>query len=144
MRIGDDVVQEILQDAISLAKHYHKGQVDKNGKDYILYPLRVMDSVHSTEEKIVAILHDVLEDTDCTEDILLLVCKSRSIVETIKPLSRRKEDTCFQYISKVKNIPLARKVKIADLKDNLSRDGAPVSLQHRYKKALRILEDELE
>lgn len=138
--LSGEISQEVLQNVILLAKYYHKGQVDKNGEDYILHPLRVMNCVHSTEEKIVAILHDILEDTKCTEEILLLLCKNRSIIDTIKLLTRLKEDTYFQYIEKVRKNPLARKVKIADLKDNLSREGASSSLQQRHRKALEILE----
>ena len=63
--------QYFLEVAILIAVKAHMGQVDKAGKSYILHPLRVMQNVESIDAKIVAVLHDVLEDTDITLEILM-------------------------------------------------------------------------
>ena len=63
-------LNEQLEIAIELAIKYHKGQIDKGGNPYILHPLEVMNNVDRMESKIVAVLHDIIEDTECSVDTL--------------------------------------------------------------------------
>lgn len=134
-------LEKTLEIAISIAKEYHSGQVDKNGEDYILHPLRVMEQMQTTEGKIVAVLHDVIEDTECSKDILLQLIGSKRIIEVVELLSRGEGENYFDYVMKLKPDPIAKAVKIADLRDNLGRPGAPESLRKRYHKALQMLEE---
>lgn len=131
-------MDKLLELAIEIAVRAHKGSVDKQNKIYILHPIRVMVSVETIEEKIVAILHDVVEDTDITFEDLVTYGFPSTIIDALKYLTRDKSIKYFDYIEKIKENDLARKVKLADLKDNM-RDGCPPSLLERYKKAYVIL-----
>lgn len=108
-----------IEDAIALANEAHRGQVDRAGAPYILHPLRVMCSVNSDTERIIAVLHDVVEDTDTTLDDLREQGYSDDIVEAIDHLSRRDDETYEAFIERIKPNELARRVKLADLQDNM-------------------------
>ena len=111
-------MRDKLHIAISLANLFHKGQIDKGGNPYILHPLAVMNSVDTTEEKIVALLHDILEDTNCTEDVLLEYIP-KHLFDAVILLTRQEGQTYNNYINNIKDNELARKVKIADIKHNM-------------------------
>lgn len=130
--------EEFLDKAILLATKYHMGQRDKTGHNYILHPLRVMEKVESIQAKIVAVLHDVVEDTEMTLEDLQSAGFDEELLTAISLLTRNKEDEYFAYVERISSNPLAKEVKIADLQDNL-RDGCPKMLQIRYHKALKIL-----
>lgn len=139
MDIDEKSQDDLLEMAIEFAIKKHHGQRDKQGRVYILHPIRVMQSVNTYEEKMVAILHDVLEDTDATVSDLQMMGMPLLVIEALKTITRDKDnDSYFEYINKVKNNEIARVVKIMDLRDNL-RDGCPESLITRYNKALKIL-----
>ncbi len=108
-----------LNKAIALAKQIHKGHKDKYGADYILHPLRVMKKLTCENEKIVAILHDVIEDSELTPEDLLDHGFSEEIVNAVDYLSKREKEQYDEYIDRVKNNQLAVKVKLADLEDNM-------------------------
>ena len=130
--------------AYSLAIEYHKGQVDKQGEEYFLHPLRVMMAVCERKELMVAaLLHDIFEDTECTREILLANGISEANVKLVEHLTRNPDEKYFEYINRVRKDELCVRIKIADLKDNL-RDGCPDSLRKRYLKALKILRGDAE
>lgn len=133
-------MEKLLEKSIYLAVTKHKGQVDKQGHIYILHPIRVMNNVNKIDEKIVAILHDTIEDTDMTIEELETNGYPKNIIDALMILTRDKEMPYFDYIENIKNNKLALKVKLADLYDNL-RDGCPENLQKRYIKALNILQN---
>lgn len=131
-KIPSDVVQqnepeyykwrtsELLRRAIDIAKEAHKGQVDKAGNEYIDHPLRVMVAVHSVSEKIVGVLHDVIEDTDWTFERLEAEGFTTEIIEALKCVTKLSEDEPYDaFIGRVKTNPLAVAVKIKDLADNM-------------------------
>jgi len=136
-----------LDDAIVLAANAHKGQKDRNGEPYIMHPARVMSQLWGHDERMVAILHDVVEDTDVTLDDLRKAGYPDRIVEAVDAISRRKDagESFSQYIQRVKTNPLATKVKIADLKDNSNLDRLPkveafdLKRLDRYNRALQYL-----
>lgn len=133
--------------AISYATEKHKDQKRYDGQPYITHPLAVAQNVTDPKAKIIAILHDILEDTDTTLDSLIDLF-GHEIALTVVSLSRIESMSYEDYILgiKVLKIPLARQVKIADLKHNLSTiDNIPdkkqrAKLKHRYEKALEALE----
>ena len=133
-------LKDLLSDAIGIATAFHAGQRDKNDEIYILHPLRVMLQMDTYEEKIVAVLHDVLEDTDCTIESLQDRGFSEEIILALNAITRKIDEKYIEYIERVKNNELARKVKIKDLMDNLSREGTSEGLQKRYRQALDILD----
>jgi (p)ppGpp synthase/HD superfamily hydrolase len=108
-----------IEDAIALALQAHRGQVDRAGRPYILHPLRVMGLVDGMDAKIVAVLHDVVEDTPTTLDELRGLGYSERIVTAVNHLTRREDETYEQFIERIKPHPLARHVKLADLMDNM-------------------------
>ena len=79
-------MEELLNKAIKLAEKYHEGQVDKGGKPYIGHPLRVMEGVETLEEKVLAVLHDVLEDCDVSAEQLIKEGIPKELVEKLKIL----------------------------------------------------------
>lgn len=139
-----------IEVAISIALKAHKGQVDKGGNPYILHPLAVMNRVETIEEKIVAVLHDVVEDTEVTIDQLKETGFSEEILEAINLLTRAKEDSYEEFIDKTLKNRIARNVKIADIKENmnLSRIQDPSEQDYmrleKYKRALERLERQFE
>ena len=108
-----------LQDAIELAVHSHRGQTDKAGQPYILHPLRLMMQFTKEHERIVAVLHDVIEDTNVTMEKLTELGYDEEIRRAIEHLTRRPDENYEQFIKRVVACDLARRVKIADLEDNM-------------------------
>ena len=133
-------LRDQLDEAIYLAAKYHKGQVDKQQVNYILHPISIMMMVDTLEEKIVAMLHDTLEDTALTSEDLRHAGFGEDIIEAVLYLTRDREVTYMDYIRKLKECELARKVKLADLKNNM-RDGCPEALLERYRRAYEILSE---
>lgn len=131
--------------ALSIAKKAHAGQVDKAGIDYIQHPLYVASQVKTEQEKAVALLHDVLEDSDITAADLLAYALSNEVVTAVQTLTKKKGQRYQDYLEKVKSNDLARVVKLADLKHNsdLSRLKSVSDTDRervkKYKNAIRYL-----
>lgn len=108
-----------LDFAIKNAADFHEGQLDKNGDPYILHPLRVMlhASLNTDQERIVAVLHDAVEDADVS---LAWVGAQfgDEIADAVDAISQRKDEQRGDYYKRVKANPLALKVKFADIADN--------------------------
>lgn len=130
-----------IEDAIKLALEKHHGQTDKAGEPYILHPLRVMVQMLTEAEQIVAVLHDVVEDTDVTLDDLRRMGYGEEIVQAIDHLSRREGESYDQFIQRIKPHPLAVRVKLGDLRDNMdirrnaNLDEKALKRFKRYRKA---------
>lgn len=105
-------LKDLLSDAIGMANSFHAGQRDKNDEIYIFHPLRVMLQMDTYEEKIVAVLHDVLEDTDCTIEYLQDRGFPEDILLALVAITRNDDEKYIEYIDRVKTNRLARKVKI--------------------------------
>ncbi|MCM0759955.1 HD domain-containing protein [Sporomusa sphaeroides DSM 2875] len=138
----------MLNKAFELAKTAHTGQVDKSGKPYILHPITVAGMVDTEEEKIVALLHDVVEDTLVTLEELRHQGFSETIVAAVDVLTKRPGVDYADYIHQVKQNSLALTVKIADMTHNmdLSRIPNPTDKDYarieKYKRALPELKIE--
>lgn len=110
----------MLAEAIKLAVLAHDGTTQFDGTPYILHPLRMMLSLRGDEEAmIVAVLHDVVEDTPTTLDDLRAAGFAPHLVTAVDHLTRREDETYEAFIERIKPHPLARKVKFADLRDNM-------------------------
>ena len=116
---------EQFQIALELAVEKHKNQTDKAGNPYILHPLHVMENVNNKEGKIVAILHDIIEDTDITENYLLKIGLSKRIVDAVVALTRSEDIDYQEYIKTLSSNPLAKEVKLADLEHNMDLKRLP-------------------
>ena len=134
-----------LDRAIELAKQHHEGQTDKAGKPYIEHPLRVMNQVESEEEKIVAVLHDIVEDTDISLDDLRNEGFSEKVVSAVECLTKQDGENYDSYIERISFNPLAVKIKLADLEDNRDLTRLPevtdkdLERIEKYDKALEKL-----
>lgn len=108
-----------LAKAIEIACKAHFDQVDKAGKSYILHPLRLMMKCQNEEEMMVAVLHDVVEDSDFSLHDLQEAGFSDSVIAAIDCLTKRKNEDYDDFIDRLSFNSLAKKVKIEDIKDNL-------------------------
>ena len=93
----------MLNKARKLAIKFHSGQKRRNGDDYVTHPIRVSESMIDPIEKIVAMLHDILEDTKCTEKDLKNAGFNEKIITAVKTLTRKKNETYFDFIFKIRN-----------------------------------------
>lgn len=108
-----------LEDAIALAVEAHRGQRDKAGQTYILHPLRVMMRLETEPERMAAILHDVVEDTPYTLERLRELGYPEEVLGALDCLTKRDGESYEAFIERVRPHPLARRVKLADLEDNM-------------------------
>jgi (p)ppGpp synthase/HD superfamily hydrolase len=111
-----------IEQALQIAAKAHEGQKDKDGKPYILHPLRVMAAVEGEEAKVVAVLHDVVEDTAVTLDDLRAAGFSETILTAVQCVTHRQEEPYADYVVRCKANDIARRVKLADLEDNSRLD----------------------
>lgn len=116
---GKNVEMASLEKALQIAVRAHENQKDRYGQPYILHPIRVMMSVDSAEEKVVAILHDVIEDSDLMLTDLRKEGFSPEIIAAVDAITKRDGEEYFRYIHRVGANQLARGVKLADLTDNM-------------------------
>ena len=139
-----------LERAIEIAVAAHKGMKDKGGNPYILHPLRIMISLITEDERIVGVLHDVVEDCpEWTFERLKAEGFSERVLTSLKSVTKNSNDNDYQaFVERAKSDPVGRMVKIADIKDNLdvTRIGElreeDIARINRYKKALQVLIDE--
>ena len=109
----------ILADAMALATEAHKGQYDKSGVSYILHPLRIMNRMNTETEQIVGVLHDIIEDTPITLQVLKEKGYSQEVIDALDHLTKREGEKYTDFIKRCRKNPIALKVKIADLEDNM-------------------------
>jgi (p)ppGpp synthase/HD superfamily hydrolase len=124
-----------IEDAIVLAAQSHRGQVDKAGAPYILHPLRVMLRLKGEADRIAAVLHDVIEDTRITEEFLREQGYREEVLRALDALTRREGESYADFIERVAGNPLARRVKLADLADNLDASRLP-EITHKDRERL--------
>ena len=138
----------MLDKAILIAAQAHLGQKDKVGAPYILHPLRMMLRFRTESEMIAAVLHDVVEDSpDWGFERLREEGFTEDIIEAVEHLTRRQEETYAEFVDRAGQHPLARRVKLADLEDNMDLtrlkklSGNDRARLARYHQAWRKLAD---
>ena len=131
--------------AMRLCFEKHKDQVDKSGIPYVFHPFHVAESMEDEETTVTALLHDVVEDTDTTFEELTALGFPEGVVEALKLLTHEPGIPYFEYVEKIKENPIARAVKMADLAHNsdLSRletvTRRDLERIEKYKKAMEML-----
>ncbi len=110
---------ELLEKAIGLAVKAHQGQRDRYGAPYILHPLRVMARIEDVQGKVLAILHDVVEDTQWTLPALRAEGFPEPILHSLDCLTKREGEEYDEFVKRSASDPLALRVKLADLEDNM-------------------------
>lgn len=138
---------DVLSKMIILATIKHSGQMCKGGKPYILHPLAVMGEVKSIDAKIVAVGHDLLEDTDATRDDLKAQGCSEEIIQAIMALTKLKGERRVDSAHRVASNRLACEVKLADVAHNMDLSRLPaitdkdLNRLEEYKMVQLILEN---
>lgn len=112
-------MENMLLKAIKIAEKYHHDQVDKAGMPYIGHLMRVMEMGKTEYEKIVGVLHDILEDTEITVDDLHEAGFDSLVTTAIECLTKKKSEKYDDYIDRIKENKLAVRVKLNDLTDNM-------------------------
>lgn len=136
--------------AYRLASKAHKGQKDKGGEDYFKHPLTVSNKLSGDKEKVVALLHDVVEDTNVTVNDLKEAGFSDEVVSAVSTITKKAGEDYEKYLNRVKQNPIALRVKIADMEHNsdISRIPNPTEKDlkrlEKYKIRLRELRETLE
>lgn len=133
---------QTLERAIAIAATAHAGQVDKGGAPYILHPLKVMLRMDSLEERIVAVLHDVVEDCGVSLDDLRKEGFSEEVLTAIESVTKVAGESYEDFVERAAQNPIGRVVKLADLEENsdLSRIASPswedLERVEKYRRAI--------
>jgi (p)ppGpp synthase/HD superfamily hydrolase len=135
-----------LERAIAIAAKAHEGKVDKAGAPYILHPLRVMLKLETTQERIAAVLHDVVEDCD---DVSLDYLRNEGfpdeVIDAVDAVTMRTGEYYDNFVRRAAHNPIGRRVKLADLEDScdLSRIANPTNKDferlEKYKRAIQYI-----
>ena len=137
--------QSQSEKAYEIAKRAHLGQIDKAGEDYIKHPEKVASFVNSDEEKAVAYLHDVIEDTELTLEDLREYGFSEEVLKAVDVITKKRGQDYQTYLNSVKENKLARVVKLADLRHNsdltrlINITEKDVERREKYQKAIDFL-----
>lgn len=140
------IYTELTKKAIKLCFEAHKGQLDKSGLPYVLHPVHIAEQMTDEYSTVVALLHDVVEDTQYTVDDLVNMGYPEQVIEAIKLLTHDKNVPYMEYIFALKNNKIAKAVKLADLEHNsdLTRlnvvDAKALKRVEKYKQAKALLE----
>lgn len=133
--------------AMKLCFAAHKDQTDKSGLPYVFHPFHLAEQMHDEDTTIVALLHDVVEDTDYTFEDLQALGFSHAVVEAIRLMTHPEGMPYMDYVERIKPNPIARAVKLADLRHNsdLTRldcvDQKALDRVQKYQKAMALLEE---
>lgn len=143
------IYTNLTKKALKISFNAHKDQVDKTGVPYVFHPFHLAEQMDDEKSTCVALLHDVVEDTDYTFDDLRKEGFTKEIIDAIKLLTHDPSVPYLDYVNMIKENSIAKKVKLADLKHNsdlsrldLSVDKIPPKLD-LYLEAIKILEGKL-
>ena len=131
--------------AMKLCYEAHKDQVDKTGVPYVFHPFHVAEQMTSEASTIVALLHDVVEDTDYTLDDIAAAGFGKEIVDAVALMTHEDDVPYLDYVANLKDNPIAREVKLADLAHNSDQsrlgeiDEETRQRLEKYKKAIALL-----
>jgi len=140
------IYTEKTKKALKLCFEAHKEQRDKNGMPYVFHPFHLAEQMGSEETTIVALLHDVVEDTEYTLEDIRKMDFGDAVVEALALLTHDDDTPYMDYVAAIKENEIARAVKLADLRHNsdLSRldivDEKALKRREKYLKALELLE----
>lgn len=139
------IYTENTKRAMKLCFEAHKEQVDKSGMPYVFHPFHLAEQMHDEKTTIVALLHDVIEDTDYTFEDLRVAGFDNEIIEALKLMTHDDSVPYMEYVTAIKSNPIASAVKLADLEHNsdLSRldviDEKALKRKEKYATAIALL-----
>ena len=132
-------------EAMKLAYSAHHGQTDKGGVPYIFHPYHMAEEMEDEYSTCVALLHDIVEDTDVTLEELSAIFPEE-VVNAVATLTHREGEPYLEYVSRVKQDPIAKRVKLADLRHNSEESRLPDAsettlayFREKYRRAFEIL-----
>ena len=138
----------VTKAALRICFDAHRDQVDKSGMPYVFHPFHLAEQMHTEHEVCVALLHDVMEDTPTTPEDLVSAGIPAAYVDTLRLLTHADGVPYLDYVAALAHDPVARAVKVADLRHNadltrLDHEPTEADLRRleRYRKALSLLED---
>ena len=133
-------------EAMKIAYKAHHGQTDKGGIPYVFHPFHLAEQMKDEQSVCVALLHDVAEDTDITLEELAKIFPEE-IIAALRLLTHSKDEPYLEYVARVNNNPIAKTVKLADIKHNSDQSRMPdadeatiLHFKEKYRKALEILQ----
>ncbi len=141
------IYTEKTKAALKLCFEAHKNQTDKSGMPYVFHPFHLAEQMKDEDTTIAALLHDVVEDTDYTVADLKQMGFPPNAIEALELLTHNDDTPYMEYVAKIKNNPIARAVKLADLEHNsdLSRldtiDEKVLKRNEKYSRAIRLLNE---
>lgn len=127
-----------FDEALNLVASNFRGVRDKSGAPYVLHCLRVMAGVDSMEAKIVAVMHDLVEDTPVTIDDLRQRGFAETVLKAVELVTHHESDSYADYVVQIKANAIAREVKLADLRDNLNPERALLRGDRTDRDAARL------
>lgn len=139
------IYTELTKKALKLCFEAHKDQVDKSGLPYVYHPFHLAEQMETEDTVIVALLHDVVEDTEYTLDDIRAMGFPERIVEALSYMTHDDAVPYLDYVAKIKENPIATAVKLADLKHNsdLTRldavDEKALERVEKYREAIKLL-----
>jgi (p)ppGpp synthase/HD superfamily hydrolase len=129
-----------LEHAIEIAIEAHRGQVDKANEPYILHSMRVMEQVESMDEKIVAILHDVVEkSSQWSLSQLASEGFKPKVIEAVDAMTRRTGESYEDFVLRAAANPTSKAVKLADLRDNIHMSRLAGLDDSKYRRAIELV-----
>ena len=141
------IYTDLTKKALKLCFEAHKEQTDKSGMPYVFHPFHLAEQMADEATTVVALLHDVVEDTELTFEDLEKQCFNDEIIKVLMLLTHEKSVPYMEYVREIKKNKIATKVKLADLKHNsdLSRlsviDEKALERKAKYEKAIKFLEE---
>ena len=141
------IYTNLTKKALKLCFESHKEQVDKSGMPYVFHPFHLAEQMTDEATTVVALLHDIVEDTDISFENLKMQGFSDEIIRALKLLTHDKSVSYMDYVAEIKKNRIATKVKLADLKHNsdLTRlsvvDEKALKRKEKYEKAIKFLEE---
>lgn len=139
------IYTELTKKALRLCFEAHKDQLDKSGLPYVFHPFHLAEQMDTEETVCVALLHDVVEDTDYTLEDLIAMGFPKPVTDALALMTHDENVPYLDYVAKLKDNPVARQVKLADLKHNsdLTRldriDEKALERVEKYRKAMELL-----
>ena len=140
------IYTEQTMKAMRLCYHVHHGQTDKAGVPYVFHPIHLAEQMEDELTTVIALLHDVVEDTEYTLDDLRDMGFEPAVLEALRLLTHDPAVPYLDYVAAIRENPAARAVKLADLAHNSDVTRLPPQLrdperEERYRQARKLLEE---
>ncbi len=139
------IYTEMTKKALCLSFDAHKEQIDKSGIPYVYHPFHLAEQMDSEVTVTVALLHDVVEDANYTIDDIIVMGFPKSVTDALALMTHDKSVPYMDYVAKIKSNPIAKAVKLADLRHNsdISRldtvDEKTIERLKKYAAAIELL-----